>query len=412
MFTLLFDSGFWYDLMFISVAIVLIYLCFKYKSAKWILLAVTGIALIGFTAFCGIELNSYYSADGGIFGYISGIVETNKVTTTITDNVEFSFTNVVLTQETNSETYSAKIYLNDIIELDESKSYTVFVNKEPSSNVVFSAGTTSYVRSQYSYSFLDDNLNSLCNDILTFNFAFFDKGTEIKISTQGGQAASDYWRKYFTRNNFIVEIKSTNYTAEDDLSFTDGDISNYCTLTYWVDGSEYMTQVFDINQKVTLIDGPYRAGYTFSHWQDTEGNIYSSIAQFSMNKDLLAVFEENEILFSGKQKINLGASNSLLKGNYTLSLSNKMDIDISAYSSFEVKFDFVMYCYDEPGLATGAPGGGLAFVEGDSYVAGRDGVVWLTCSLQSNANICFEFTEAYIGYYGYITITEIIGILN
>jgi len=63
MFSLLFDSGFWYDLMFIAAAIAIIYLCFKYKSAKWYVLTFAYIALICFTGYCGIQLNHYYTSE-------------------------------------------------------------------------------------------------------------------------------------------------------------------------------------------------------------------------------------------------------------------------------------------------------------------------------------------------------------
>jgi len=228
-------------------------------------------------------------------GYISGLIKPNTGTVTITDKLEFSLNNIMLSQGVDGS-YSAKIYLDDTLKLKENLKYEVNVNEEPCSKIDFSTGTNSYIRAEYVYTFLDDELNPLCTDTLVFNISFFDYSTEIKITTSGGQTAVDYWNTYFSKNDFKVNVKVSDYERDSSLVYGEGDYSNYFVLTYMVDDEEYLTQIFDSKQTVALIEAPDKFGYVFSHWVDSNGNKVNQTSNLNSNITLYAVYIEAEAL--------------------------------------------------------------------------------------------------------------------
>lgn len=296
MLSLLFDGGFWYDLLFIALAIGIVYLCFKYKSAKYWVATIAMVALVIFTGYCGIQLNAYYSAEGGIWGYIDGLINPNTGTVqVVSDKLEFTIDNIVMTEQIDG-TYSAKIYLPDVLQLEEGKNYSVSVNDEPCSKVEFSAGTTSYARAEYAYAFMDTNLNTLCVDTLVFNVSLFKTSTDVTISSNGGQTAVDYWNTYFAKNEFKVSIFADDYVHDDSIEYVEGDVSNYHTLTYYVDDEVYMTQIFDNTKAVTLVDGPAKTDIAFSHWIDADGNKLNQTSKFNADTTIYAVYVEAEPL--------------------------------------------------------------------------------------------------------------------
>lgn len=269
MISLLFDSGFWYDLIFIAVATIIIFLCFKYPNSRVYVFSFLGIIFVGITAYCGIQLNYYYTAEGGVWGYITGLINDNQVTTTVeSDTASFSLENIVLTQNSDGS-YSAVIYNNDKIKLKTDKTYGVYVNNEPCTQVDFSSN---FVRAEYHYAFLDNDLETLCNDTLQFNFAFYANGSTFTLTTYGGQEAVNYWNTYFARNNLVVEVKPIGYVKDDELSIN-GQIDDYVTLNYYVDEEVVYSYVYTIGSQVTQFpSSAEKEGQIFSCWQDTNGN--------------------------------------------------------------------------------------------------------------------------------------------
>ena len=173
--------------------------------------------------------------------------DNNTSEITITDNIEFNLKNIVLTQE-KDDTYSATILNDDIIQFKENINYGVYVNGDPCYQVNYA---TNYIRAEYGYTFMDDNLESKLTDTLQFNFAFFDKGSNLKITTNGGQEAVNYWNNYFARNNFVVEVKQSNYDKNDDLTFGEGDTSEFKLAKFIIKGEEYNKRIVKIGEKIT-----------------------------------------------------------------------------------------------------------------------------------------------------------------
>lgn len=382
MLSLLFDSGFWYDLVFIALIGFIIFLCFKYPNSRVYVFSFLGIIFVGITAYCGIQLNYYYTAEGGVWGYITGLIEGNKVTTTVeSDTASFSLENIVLTKNADG-TYSAVIYSNDKIRLETGKSYGVYVNNEPCTQIDYS---TNYVRAEYHYAFLDNNLEILCQDTLQFNFAFYTNGSTFTLTTYGGQEAVNYWNTYFSRNNLIVEVKPISYVKDDELS-VNGQIDDYVTLNYYVDEEVVYSYVYTIGSQVTEFPPTAeKDGLIFAYWQDINGN---EVEPFKITTDtnLYAYFYpagEVELLESSIEimVIDREYAESL---NYTVNLNdyvdniNLADKEISIEFTVKCQNDAMEMYYDDITLSR----------NNNSTVASNDYGYWFSMTLE-NSNLKF-----------------------
>ena len=382
MLSLLFDSGFWYDLVFIALIGFIIFLCIKYPNSRVYVFSFLGIIFVGITAYCGIQLNYYYTAEGGVWGYITGLIEGNKVTTTVeSDTASFSLENIVLTKNADG-TYSAVIYSNDKIRLETGKSYGVYVNNEPCTQIDYS---TNYVRAEYHYAFLDNNLEILCQDTLQFNFAFYTNGSTFTLTTYGGQEAVNYWNTYFSRNNLIVEVKPISYVKDDELS-VNGQIDDYVTLNYYVDEEVVYSYVYTIGSQVTEFPPTAeKDGLIFAYWQDINGN---EVEPFKITTDtnLYAYFYpagEVELLESSIEimVIDREYAESL---NYTVNLNdyvdniNLADKEISIEFTVKCQNDAMEMYYDDITLSR----------NNNSTVASNDYGYWFSMTLE-NSNLKF-----------------------
>ena len=139
---------------------------------------------------------------------------------------------------------------------------------------------------------------------------------------------------------------------------------------------------------------------------------------FNEDKTLHAVYEklEKETLFSGRKQVNIGDEFYMYNSSSDLSINipNQVGADTSLYSAYEITFQLTLYCYDEPGLAAGVEK--AAFAEGDScdiiHGVFQEVGNWATVTHKPGGKIYLKFTDAYKGYYGWITIYEVVGIFK
>lgn len=99
MLTLLFDTSFWYDIALVIVIAAIIIACIKYPNGKIYIASIVMILLIGASVYCGIQLNFYYTSEGGIWGKIYGLITNNTITVTVDDSIKIDVQNLVLTNE-------------------------------------------------------------------------------------------------------------------------------------------------------------------------------------------------------------------------------------------------------------------------------------------------------------------------
>lgn len=215
MLALLFNQSFWYDVLIVVAIIGIIAFCAKYPNGKVFVFTFLGIGLTVFTAYAGVQLNYYYKASGGVYGYITGLFKPNEVTV---ENAEFTFSNMELKQINGKDEYGAYITTDDIVSFENGKAYGLFINKMPAKTTSFS---TDYIQAQYSYAFYDNQRELLMQDTLYFNFAFHTNSTNIEIFSKGGSEAVKYWNYWFNKNVFVASIDQVNYVQSGSFNYRD-----------------------------------------------------------------------------------------------------------------------------------------------------------------------------------------------
>ena len=217
-----------YVVLGIVLLLIILAICVKSPQGKWFFGTICMVIMIAGTCYCGIQLNYYYTASGGIFGKLSGIFETNVVEV---ENASFSFINIELTQ-TKDESYSAVITSSDVLQLENGIVYGVKVNGEPCVNV---ENARDYVTAEYTYSFYNERFEVLCTDTLYFRFAFYTNSTLLTVKTNGGANAVKFWNYYFNKNTFIVTIGQADYVKSEDIEFKNVKKEGYSLATFYED---------------------------------------------------------------------------------------------------------------------------------------------------------------------------------
>lgn len=278
--------AFWIGFAIVLVLVVLIIFAFKYqKLGMPVLLGVLSLGFIVLTAYCGIKLNSYYSAEGGIHGKLTGIFETNEVK--VVDDMSFKFDNIEL-KESSPGIYSAGIVIDEVLSIDTLNSLGVFVNGMPCD--ITSEVHQDYVIAEYVYTFYDSNKSAILTDSLTINIAFYENSTYLSLSTKGGVESIKYWHYYFNKNGFVVSIQPFNY-VDLGLDVGSGDVSNFVTLTFET-MEETFVEYYSIGSEITLPKLSNPLYYYFLGWSIDGVNLISNNFVVSENVNLIALYSD------------------------------------------------------------------------------------------------------------------------
>lgn len=281
---LLGNPKFWLGLAVVVVLGFLVFICIKYpKGGLPVLASVVAIGLACLDAYCIIQLNLYYNAEGGVHGFLTGIFETNKVE--VVDNLTFEVKNIELT-ESSTGVYSASITTDQVLSLDTKQSLGIFINGMP-------CDTTSEVHSdfayaEYPYTFHDNDKTAVCTDTLILNIAFYENSTYLNISTKGGtlpvEECVKYWHHYFNKNSFIVKVAPFDNVSAD-LGYSKGDISNYAIVNYYVNDELYSSDCVVKGETIQLIE---LDDNKFLGWQTADGTLIYESMTLNESVDLYA----------------------------------------------------------------------------------------------------------------------------
>lgn len=240
---------FWYIIIAIIGLIILIVNCLKYpKVGKWVLFSVFYLGFLCLTAYSCVQLNIFYKTKGGIIGQISGIFENNQVE--IVDDITYEFKNTELIQIGDTNKYSSSVSVPEIMNLENGVKYQVLVNDVPCG---YADNNEDYIIAKYNYIFFDENFNSLLQDTLTINVAFYSNSTSFSVSTEGGAKAVKYWNYYFNKNSFVVKLVGKTSTIKDTDYSSSEDVLNHSKVTYKVNDEIYCVKVFKNGSPVDLI---------------------------------------------------------------------------------------------------------------------------------------------------------------
>lgn len=186
-----------------ALIIALIILCSIFPTLKVMCLTLIGVILVGSAIYSSVQLNTYYSAQGGIYGYINSLIGTNVAVKD--DNLTYDLSNISFAPTLNDDEYSAVFYLDEVLDLYENKEdYIVYVNGVPCStfNVDYD-----HVSAEYTYVYYDYDNNEMMTDTLNIKVSLFDNLSVIYVSTNGGSSAIEYWNSYVSKNGLELAIK-------------------------------------------------------------------------------------------------------------------------------------------------------------------------------------------------------------
>jgi len=299
-----------------------ILLCIFVPEARKFVLSFVAIIFVGLSTYCGIQLNFYYSAEGGIYGYINGLLGVN-ISTKIED-MKFSLNNIVLTQDDGDE-FSALIYPDEVISLENDKDYTIFVNNVP---LIPVDASNNFIIADYTYTFYNDDMTIALVDSLRFNLSFDDYLTTFKITTFGGQTAVNYWNSYFAKNKLEIEIKESLYDFNKKSEIIEIPAQETVTLTYYVNDEEFSKIIYPLGTEVKVFLTPTIEGKFFDGWS-LDGTI--AIQSLTMNKDysLYAILIDEIVVFEGAYSLNNFGVSSV-----SIDLNEEFDCDFTNKSFY------------------------------------------------------------------------------
>lgn len=324
MLSLFFDTSFWYDVLLVIAILAVIYILIKFPHAKVYVFSILFSLIFISGIYSIININSYYSATGGIYGVLSGTFGNNNQLHV--NEKTFELKNTTLTQ-VNGDKYSAKSVSQDVFKVDSDKYLGVFVNGSP---CTYSKIEEDYFVAYYSYNFYGRDNEILFNDTLKMYFAFYENSTQLEVITEGGSKAVAYWGYYFNNNNFNVTLKSVNAQYNKELTFGEGDVSNYAVVKYYLNNDEIAKQVY---LKGTKIDFPIINSNKIYKWKlkDSDNYINSS---YVVTDNLLIDVEESELSWT---TIYQGSLNTWV-ANYSADLPVK---SLTPNSDFRLTIDYV-----------------------------------------------------------------------
>ncbi len=241
------------------VAIVAIIIAFiKFPNARIYIGVAFSVVVLVSGIICGLKLNSYYKAKGGIIGTISNWVNPTQVQ--IVSDTEFNFTGLEL-RAINETSYRASTSSTDIVELPAGSSYVLLVNNMPC-NVKQDNSSSDYLIANYTYTFYNENKEEIKTDTVKIRIAFNKLNTAISVQTDGGAECAKLWNEFFNKNGFTITLTTDRYVEQNELEFGNGDVSNYYFVSFENLNETYMS-VVPANSKLALprIDNPLFQGW-------------------------------------------------------------------------------------------------------------------------------------------------------
>ena len=195
--------------------ISLIALMGEYEAVRWLVGTPVFLALIVSAFYCYGHINSYYSAQGGIYGALTDLIQTNKTDTQVKDQeLTHKFTNFNLTKDEKGY-YSVKQNDTTIFEVDKNEFYMCYVNGYPTEvvNQVIGDDDSKFIF-KFSYIFFDydDNANlvPIADDTIQIEYLFLKTNTEILIKTSCNEEVYVLWNSFFNKNNFEITFKKAS----------------------------------------------------------------------------------------------------------------------------------------------------------------------------------------------------------
>lgn len=249
MISLFFNQTFWLVVLAVVLLVIAVVICTKYEIARYIVLGVFSIGLIVSSVFAGHYLRTYYTANGGIFGYIDGIVVKNELVKN--DEASFNLTNINFSATSNDNEFVAIYKTTDsIVELDNSSNYRVSVN---GNDTFIDLIGSDYINGRFVYSFYSRNNTLMFTDELKFNISCYKNYTQLQIFTTGGSEAVKYWNSYFAKNGITFNIEKIDKIEKTVLVLEEVDsTSDFVLVKVYDDKDNFTTLVYKNGSSISL----------------------------------------------------------------------------------------------------------------------------------------------------------------
>jgi len=286
MLNLLFNPDFWYYILIIGALVLGIFFSVKYVAFRWIFSTLICLVLVGTSIYSGVKLDKYYGAEGGIYGYIQGIVN-NEIKVEETEEYTITIDEVAFSGTVNVGEHIVECKSDVIFKLDETKDYGVYINGVPISNM---KSGHNFVSGEFTYLFMSQTDEVIKNDTLYVSISYTSKGTQVTLLTKGGDSAVSYWIKYFEKEVMTIDIKEFGYQSSLDIDIledgelTEDDVNDVAVATYYVNEEEYIKQVYTVGDSVNFplyskIDNCFFSGWGVNEIED--------LSSYTINEDTI-----------------------------------------------------------------------------------------------------------------------------
>lgn len=270
--------------------------CIKFPNARFLVIGLCAVVFFGFSTYCISDLAFYYGAEGGIYGELEGLFQTNIVDQS-EEGLSFSLRNVELKQ-LDGGYYGATMRLDKTPTFAENTSYYIFVNGVPASNAEVN---TTYAKGAIKHNFYDKNKDIFLSDILDISFAFYKNYSTLQVTTYGGADAVNEWRAYFQREDFVITIEESTIGA----FFADVTNDNTYTLTYY-DHYNAVHATIEVTPGGQILFPEVPATYfeknkcyAFDHWETEDGMEAVAGQVITSDLNLFAVYVEQKVATDG-----------------------------------------------------------------------------------------------------------------
>ncbi len=198
--SLFLNYNFWIALSIICFIVILLLFILKFEPVRWVLSVILVLGLVSSSVYCLYQIDGYYSAEGGIYGILTGNVNSEL---SIDDGV-FNFTYLEFKKTENVDEYIIEVEDSKVYSLDLSKKYVLEFNGQP---CVIESWSSDYLTAHLTYNFYGSTGDIVQSDTLFFEFIFTDSNTIVRLITKGGDGVICYWYTYFSRHECTALFK-------------------------------------------------------------------------------------------------------------------------------------------------------------------------------------------------------------
>lgn len=273
----------------IILAVVIAFVALvKFPNGRLFFFSILSIAFIGFTIFAGIELNYYYTAQGGIVGVFTH--RTNQIEYSET---KFNLKGISLTKESDG-TYQAEFSTSQVFDINNDINYAILLNGTPCEYVIYNnlKGSNENLICSFDYLFMDEQGKPIIEDKLFIYCSFFKNSTKFVIKTKVADSSTiDLWYDYFDKNGFEIELKTV-----DNLYFR----TDYHKVDYlWNGVHKGFVRVPDgYDYILPIVEMPGQ--YDFMGWQ-FDGKDITELTNIKKDLTVNAIFKHyNNVSFEGQ----------------------------------------------------------------------------------------------------------------